>query len=100
MQPKWNENQTVLAAARHTPNRDEGPLEGAAAGVWGVWSDPRARAAVDCGGTDGGDVREETVMGNACGGKPGSQGSKAILRSHVVGGTITTASLSHRAAEQ
>ena len=31
-----------------------------------MWSDPRARAAIDCGGTDGGDVREETVMGNAC----------------------------------
>ena len=24
-----------------------------------MWSDPRARAAVDCGKTDGGDVREE-----------------------------------------
>ena len=93
MQPKWNENQTVLAAARHTPDRDEGPLEGAVAGVWGVWSDPRARAAIDCGGTDGGDVREETVMGNACGGKPGSHGNKVILLSHVAGGAITTASL-------
>ena len=30
-QPKWNENQTVLAAAKHTPDRDTGPLEGAAA---------------------------------------------------------------------
>ena len=40
------------------------------AGVWGVWSDPRARAAVDCGETDQRDVREETVVGNACGGKP------------------------------
>ena len=62
-------------------------------GVWGVWSDPRAGAAVDCGGTDGGDVREKIVMGNACGGKPGSHGSKAILLSHVGGGAITTASL-------
>ena len=26
-QPKWNENQTVLAAAIHTPDRDAGPLE-------------------------------------------------------------------------
>ena len=60
MQPKWNENQTVLAAARRTPDRDEGPLEGAAAGVWGVWSDPRASAAVDCRETDRGEVREET----------------------------------------
>ena len=26
--PKWNENQTVLAAAIHIPDRDKGPLEG------------------------------------------------------------------------
>ena len=39
------------------------------------------RAVVDCGEMDLGDVREETVVGNACGGKPGSQGSKAILLS-------------------
>ena len=31
-QPKWNENQTVLAVAIHTLGRDTGPLEGAAAG--------------------------------------------------------------------
>ena len=30
-QPKWNVNQTVLTAAKHTPDRDAGPLEGAAA---------------------------------------------------------------------
>ena len=35
-QPKWNENQTVLAAAIHTPDRDTGPLEGAAAGSWSL----------------------------------------------------------------
>ena len=29
------------------------------------------RAAVDCGETDRGDVREEFMVGNACGGKPG-----------------------------
>ena len=43
---------------------------------------------------DLGDVREEIVVGNACGGKPGSHGSKAILLSHVVGGAITIDSLS------
>ena len=48
-----------------------------------MWSNPRVRAAVDCGETDLGDVREEIVVGNACGGKPGSHGSKAILLSHV-----------------
>ena len=30
--PKWNENQTVLAAAIHTADRDAGPLEGTVAG--------------------------------------------------------------------
>ena len=48
------------------------------AGVWGLWSDPRVRTAVDCGETN---VREEIVVGNACGGKPGSHGSKVILLS-------------------
>ena len=33
--------------------------------------------------TDLGDVREETVVGNACGGKPGSHGSKEIVLSHT-----------------
>ena len=48
-----------------------------------MWGNPRARAAVDCGETDQGDVREEIVVGNACGGKLGSHGSKAILLSHA-----------------
>ena len=33
--------------------------------------------------TDGGDVREEFVVCNACAEKPGSHGSKAILLSHT-----------------
>ena len=33
-QPKWNETQTVLAAAIHTPDRDAGPLEGVSPGSW------------------------------------------------------------------
>ena len=52
-------------------------------GVWGLWSNHREKAAVDCGETDRGDVREEIVVGNAYGGKPGSHGSKVILLSHV-----------------
>ena len=35
-QPKWNENQTVLATAMHNLERDTGPLEGAAAGSWSL----------------------------------------------------------------
>ena len=33
-QPKWNENQTVLATAIHIPDMDTGLLEGTAAGSW------------------------------------------------------------------
>ena len=35
-QPKWDENQTVLATAIHTLDRDKGPLEGAVAGSWSL----------------------------------------------------------------
>ena len=48
-----------------------------------MWSNPRLRAAVDCREMDREDEREETVVGNACGGKPGSHGSKVILLSHM-----------------
>ena len=41
------------------------------------------RAAVDCGETDRGDMREETEVGNACGEKAGSDGNKAVLLSHT-----------------
>ena len=41
------------------------------------------RAAVDYGEADQGDVKKETVVGNACGGKPGNHGSKVILLSHA-----------------
>ena len=50
-----------------------------------MWSNLRARAAVDCRETDCGDVREEIAVGNTCGRKPGSHGSKAILLNHVYG---------------
>ena len=33
-QPKWNENQTVLAEAIHMLGRNAGPLKGAVAGSW------------------------------------------------------------------
>ena len=35
-QPKWNENQTVLASAIHTPDREAGPLEGEAVMSWSL----------------------------------------------------------------
>ena len=49
----------------------------------GLWSNPWVRAAADFGGTDREDVREEIVVGYACGAKPGSHESKAILLSHA-----------------
>ena len=63
--------------------RDISPLESTVAGSWdlGMEDNPRVRSAVDCGADDQGDVREETVEGNACGGKLGSRGGKAILLS-------------------
>ena len=84
-QSKRNENQTVLATVIHTLDRDTDPLEGAMAGSWslGMWRNPRMRAAVDCREISQGDVREEIVGRNACGGKLGSHGSKVILLSHV-----------------
>ena len=65
------------------------------AGVKGLWSNPRARAAVDCREMDQGDVREEIVVGNACGGKPWEQGNTA--ESCIRSATITIASLSPHA---
>ena len=44
-----------------------------------MWSNPRARTAVDCREMDRGNVREEIVVVNACGGKSGSHGSKDCL---------------------
>ena len=35
-QPKWDENQTVLATAIHTPDRNPGSLESAVAGSWSL----------------------------------------------------------------
>ena len=41
------------------------------------------RVAVDCREMDGGEGREEIVIGNACGGKRGSLGIKVMLLSHA-----------------
>ena len=51
--------------------------------IEGLWSNPRARAAVDCRETDPREVREEIVVGNVCGGKSGTHRSKVILLSHA-----------------
>ena len=43
-------------------------------------------------------MREETEVGYACEGKPGSHGSKAILLSRIEGEAITIAFLSPQAS--
>ena len=53
-----------------------------------MWHNPSARAAVDCGEMDLGDVREEIMVGNACGGKPGSRGRYNTAESCIGGGAI------------
>ena len=53
------------------------------AGVKGLWNNPRVRASLNCGEMDRGGVREEIVVENACGGKPGSHGNKVIQLSHA-----------------
>ena len=69
-----------------------------------MWSNPRERAAVDCGKTDQRDVRKEIVVGKHLwrkAGQPWKQGDTA--ESRIGGGAITTAPLSPQpasAAEQ
>ena len=49
------------------------------------------RAAVDCEETDQGDVRVETVVGNACGGKAGQLWKQGdFAESCMEGGAIFT----------
>ena len=59
------------------------PSAGRGAEAYRLWSNPRARATVDCGEMDRGDLREEIVVGNTCGGELGSHGSKVVLLSHT-----------------
>ena len=50
-----------------TGTRVPGRHSGLGAEVWGVWSNSRARAAVDSREMDRAKVREVIVVGNACG---------------------------------
>ena len=87
-QYEWNENHTDHPwVAVHTLDRDTSPLESAAAG-----NNPRVRCFVNYGEMAQENVREEIVMRNAYGGKPGSQGGKTMLLSHKRGGAITVIS--------
>ena len=92
-QPKQNEKQTVLAAAIHTL---DGTVE---AGVQGLQSNPRARAAIDCGKTDRGDVREKTVVGGCLWRKARQPWKQAdTAESRIVGGAMTITSLPQQAS--
>ena len=84
-QPKWNENQTFLAAAIHTPDRDAGPLEGTEAGSWslGIVEQSQGEGCC-CLQRD----RSRGCEGEGCSGKrmwrkAWQHGSKAILLSHA-----------------
>ena len=94
-QPKWNENQIVLAAAIHNPDRDAGPLESFGTGSWSLGIVEQSQGKGCCWlQTDQRDVREEIVMGNACGGKLDSHGSMVICWVMHGHGTITITSIS------
>ena len=63
-----------------------------------MWSNPQARAAVDCRETDRGDVRKEIVVGRYLwrkGGQPQKRGNAAPQKrgKHARGGDIIIASL-------
>ena len=67
---------------------ETGLQEGAASGSWSLGIMGQSQGEGCCwlrrdGEADGGGVTEEIVVGNACGGNPGSHGSKAILLSHT-----------------
>ena len=82
-QPKWNGNQTDLAAAICMPGRNAGLLKVIKAGSWSLGIVEQSQGTADWGETELGDVREEIGVVNACGGKPGSHGNKVILLSHT-----------------
>ena len=93
-QPKWKENQTALAAAMHTPDRNAGPLEGAVAGSWSLGTVEQLQGRGCCWvqrdglrGYEGGD------RGWKCRWRKGRQSCKQgdTAESHVWGGAITIA---------
>ena len=83
-QPKWSENHRQSLPQSYTPPKSMWVPQKA---QWleaigqGLWSHPRVRPAADCKEMAQENVREETVVGSACEGKPGSpwkQGDTAM----------------------
>ena len=96
-QPKWNENQTVLAAIIHMPGRNAGVLEGAVAGSWSLGIVEQSQGEGCCRlGRDGWRGCERGDCGGKClwrkAWQPWKQGDTA--ESCVGGGAITIASVS------
>ena len=96
-QPKWNENQTVLAVAIHNPDRNAGPLESAAVGSWSLVIVEQSQGEGCCWmqrsglrKCEGGDPCGKCWWGKAR--QPWKQGNTA--ESRVGGGAMTIASLS------
>ena len=96
-QPKWNENQTVLATAIQTLDRVIDPLEGTVPGSWSLGIVEQSQGKGCCRLQRNG---SRACKGGDCGGKylwrrkarqPWKQGDTS--ESHVVGGAITIASL-------
>ena len=101
-QPRWNENQTVLAAAIQTLDRVIDPLEGTEAGSWSLGVVEQSQGKGCCWLQRDG-LKE--CEGGDCGGKclwrrkvrqPWKQGDTA--ESYVVDGAITTAPLPQHAS--
>ena len=102
-QPKWNEHQTVLAVAIHTPDGDTSPLESAAAGRWSLGIVEQSQDKGCCclwrdglRGCEGGDCGRKCLWRKAR--KPWKQGHST--ESCVEGGAITIASLSPHCQHQ
>ena len=102
-QPKWNENQTVLATAKHTSDKDTGLLESAVAGSWslGIVEQSQGQGEGCCWprrdrwrGCERGDPGGKCLWRKAR--QPWKQGNTA--ESHKGGGVITLTSLSPHAS--
>ena len=100
-QPKWNENQTVLASAIYIWDRNAGPLEGAVAGSWNLRIVKQSQCEGYCWmrrdrlrGCEGGDCWGECLWRKAR--QPWKQDDTA--ESCVGGGTTTIATLSPHAS--
>ena len=88
LQSKRNKNHTDNPCCSHTYPRQgcKSPRRHRlGTRVQGMRCSPRERSAVDCRETAQGDMKEETVVGQACEGIPGRHGGKAILLSHGEG---------------